>query len=102
MLCFIYHIFIICNIYTLIYIFLCQVYIIEDSNTFTYNIEPQLNYSESIEYFENLQKCLNEHQDLSSTYKSENKEYLMEHNPCEAICNWNITEKEMIFYEKVS
>lgn len=94
--------FIIYNIYTLIYIFLCQVYIIEDSNTFTYNIEPQLNYSESIEYFENLQKCLNEHQDLLSTYKSENKEYLMEHNPCEAICNWNITEAEMIFYEKVS
>ncbi|XP_043799833.1 uncharacterized protein LOC122718667 [Apis laboriosa] len=76
-----------------------NVYTIEDSSTFTYNIEPQLNYSESIEYFDNLQKCLNEHQELSSIYKSENKEYLMEHDPCEVICNWNITEKEMIFYE---
>ncbi|XP_006624461.2 uncharacterized protein LOC102681261 [Apis dorsata] len=76
-----------------------NVYTIEDSSTLTYNIEPQLNYSESIEYFDNLQKCLNEHQELSSVYKSENKEYLIEHDPCEVICNWNITEKEMIFYE---
>lgn len=76
-----------------------NVYTIEDSNTFTYNIEPQLNYSESIEYFDNLQKCLNEHQELSSICKSENKEYLMEHDPCEVICNWNITEKGMIFNE---
>lgn len=76
-----------------------NVYTIEDSSTFTYNIEPQLNYSESIEYFDNLQKCLNEHQELSSIYKSENKEYLTEHDSCEVICNWNITEKGTIFYE---
>ncbi|KAK9310184.1 hypothetical protein QLX08_000459 [Tetragonisca angustula] len=55
-----------------------NVYINEDPNTFMCNIEPKLNYSESMQYFENLQSNLNKHQESSPICKSENEEHVME------------------------
>ncbi|KOC65359.1 hypothetical protein WH47_09938 [Habropoda laboriosa] len=59
-----------------------NVYMNEDPNTITSSIEPKLNYSESMQYFDNLQKYLNEYQVSSSTceYREEKhiEEYLSE------------------------
>lgn len=46
---------------------LLNVYINEDLSTLTSNVEPKLNYAESLQYFDNLQKELIEYQELLST-----------------------------------
>ncbi|CAK9821456.1 hypothetical protein ANTRET_LOCUS179 [Anthophora retusa] len=55
-----------------------NVYINEDPNTITSNIEPKLNYSESVEYFNNLEKFLKDYQDSSSVSEYEKEIHVEE------------------------
>ncbi|XP_015429687.1 PREDICTED: uncharacterized protein LOC107186356 [Dufourea novaeangliae] len=48
-----------------------QVFSNEDLNTMTSIIEPKLNYSESLKYFDELKKFLDEHQNLNSNSECE-------------------------------
>ncbi|XP_017767565.1 PREDICTED: uncharacterized protein LOC108556119 [Eufriesea mexicana] len=77
-----------------------NVYINEDPNTFACTIEPKLNYSESIQYFDNLQKYLNEYEELSSTCKSEGEEYLTEYISEETQKQSNLVEQDLLFNEE--
>ncbi|CAK9813495.1 hypothetical protein ANTPLA_LOCUS7860 [Anthophora plagiata] len=55
-----------------------NVYINEDPNRIASNIEPKLNYSESVEYFNNLEKFLKEYQDSSSVSEHEKEIHVEE------------------------
>lgn len=77
-----------------------NVYINEDSNTFTCNVEPKLNYSESMQYFENLQKDLNEHQELSSTFESKKEEFVVEQVSKDEKKKTNENDRDLLFNEE--
>ncbi|CAL7949264.1 unnamed protein product [Xylocopa violacea] len=53
-------------------------YVNEDPNTIVGNLEPKLNYSESMQYFNDLQKYVNEHDELYSASEYGEKEHLKE------------------------
>ncbi|XP_076750069.1 uncharacterized protein LOC143422959 [Xylocopa sonorina] len=54
----------------------------EDSNTIAGNLEPKLSYSESMQYFNNIQKYINEHDGLHSTCENGENEQSKE---CQSI-----------------
>ncbi|XP_076663711.1 uncharacterized protein LOC143366477 [Andrena cerasifolii] len=56
-----------------------QMCIKEDSDIMTSDTEPKLSYSESLQYFDNLEKYVLEHQESNSTHYAEKDEHDAEH-----------------------